>query len=122
VTTILLAEDDTAVRAGLAAFFEQQDDFEVVATAVDGREAVVLAEKLGPDLVLMDIRMPTLDGIEATRLIKGARPDTLVILLSAYEQDDLVATGLAAGADGFVLKGVSGGELVAAVRSLGSRS
>jgi DNA-binding NarL/FixJ family response regulator len=70
----------------------------------------------------MDIRMPTLDGIEATRLIKAARPETRVVLLSAYEQDDLVAAGADAGAEGFMLKGVSGAELVAAIRSLRSPS
>lgn len=122
MTTILLAEDHTAVRASLAAFFEAQDDFDVVATASDGREAVGLVEELAPDLVLMDIRMPTLDGIEATRLIKAARPETRVVLLSAYEQDDLVAAGADAGAEGFMLKGVSGAELVAAIRGLGSPS
>ena len=122
MTTILLAEDHTAVRASLAAFFEAQDDFDVVATASDGREAVALAEELAPDLVLMDIRMPSLDGIEATRLIKAARPETRVVLLSAYEQDDLVAAGADAGAEDFMLKGVSGAELVAAIRSLRSPS
>lgn len=122
MTTILLAEDHTAVRASLAAFFEAQDDFDVVATASDGREAVGLVEELAPDLVLMDIRMPTLDGIEATRLIKAARPETRVVLLSAYEQDDLMAAGADAGAEGFMLKGVSGAELVAAIRGLGSPS
>jgi DNA-binding NarL/FixJ family response regulator len=118
VTRILLAEDHAAVRAGLAAFFEAQDDFEVVATAADGREAVALAGELAPDFVLMDIRMPLLDGIEATRLIKAARPETRVILLSAYEQDDLVEAGAAAGAESFMLKGVPGAELVAAIRKL----
>jgi DNA-binding NarL/FixJ family response regulator len=122
VTRILLAEDHTAVRASLAAFFEAQDDFDVVATASDGREAVALVEELAPDFVLMDIRMPTLDGIEATRLIKAARPETRVVLLSAYEQDDLVAAGADAGAEGFMLKGVSGAELVAAIMSLRSPS
>ena len=122
MTTILLAEDHTAVRASLVAFFEAQDDFDVVATASDGREAVALADELAPDLVLMDIRMPTLDGIEATRLIKAARPETRVVLLSAYEHDDLVAAGADAGAEGFMLKGVSGAELVAAIRGLGSPS
>ena len=118
MTTILLAEDHTAVRTSLAAFFEAQDGFEVVATASDGREAVALAEELAPDLVLMDIRMPSLDGIEATRLIKAARPETRVVLLSAYEQDDLVEAGAAAGAESFMLKGVPGAELVAAIRKL----
>jgi DNA-binding NarL/FixJ family response regulator len=122
VTTLLVAEDNAAVRASLAAFFEALDDFEVVATAADGREAVVLTEELAPDFVLMDIRMPTLDGIEATRLIKAARPETRVVLLSAYEHEDLMAAGVEAGAEGFVLKGVSGAELVAAVRNLRSPS
>jgi DNA-binding NarL/FixJ family response regulator len=118
VTRILLAEDHAAVRVGLAAFFEAQDDFEVVATAADGRQAVALAGELAPDFVLMDIRMPLLDGIEATRLIRAARPETRVILLSAYEQDDLVEAGAAAGAESFMLKGVPGAELVAAIRKL----
>jgi DNA-binding NarL/FixJ family response regulator len=118
VIRILLAEDHAAVRASLAAFFEAHDDFEVVATAADGREAVALAEELAPDFVLMDIRMPLLDGIEATRLIRAARPETRVILLSAYEQDGLVDAGAAAGAEGFMLKGVPGTELVAAIRKL----
>ena len=110
------------MRASLAAFFEAQDDLEVVATAADGREAVALAEELAPDFVLMDIRMPLLDGIDATRLIRAARPETRVILLSAYEQDDLMDAGLAAGAEGFVLKGVTGAELVAAIKNLPSAS
>ena len=122
MTRILLAEDHAAVRAGLAEFFEAQDDFEVVATAADGREAVALAGELAPDFVLMDIRMPLLDGIEATRLIRAARPETRVILLSAYEQDDLMEAGAAAGAESFMLKGVPGAELVAALRMLRSRS
>ena len=122
MTRILLAEDHAAVRASLAAFFEAQDDLEVVATAADGREAVALAAELAPDFVLMDIRMPLLDGIDATRLIRAARPETRVILLSAYEQDDLMEAGAAAGAESFMLKGVPGAELVAVIRKLRSRS
>jgi len=110
------------VRASLAAFFEAQGDLKVVATAADGREAVALAAELAPDFVLMDIRMPLLDGIDATRLIRAARPETRVILLSAYEQDDLMEAGAAAGAESFMLKGVPGAELVAVIRKLRSRS
>lgn len=116
VARVVIAEDHVAVRASLVAFFEAQDDFSVVGEAANGWEAVKLARQEAPDFVLMDIRMPVMDGIEATRMIKSLRPETRVLLLSAYEQDELIDAGVAAGADGFLLKGLSGRELVASVR------
>jgi DNA-binding NarL/FixJ family response regulator len=113
---VLVAEDHPAVRASLVAFLDAQADISVVGEAENGWEAVKLARQEVPDFVLMDIRMPVMDGIEGTRMIKGLRPETRVVLLSAYEQDELIEAGLEAGAEGFLLKGSSGAELVAAVR------
>jgi CheY-like chemotaxis protein len=115
-TRVLVAEDHSAVRASLVAYLDAYDDITVVAEAENGWEAVKLARQEVPDFVLMDIRMPVMDGIEGTRMIKGLRPETRVVLLSAYEQDELIAAGLEAGAEGFLLKGARGAELVAAVR------
>jgi DNA-binding NarL/FixJ family response regulator len=113
---VLVAEDHPAVRASLVAYLDAQEDILVVGEAENGREAIELAEREAPDFVLMDIRMPVVDGIEGTRTIKQQRPATRVVLLSAYEQDELIEAGLRAGAEGFLLKGASGSELVAAVR------
>lgn len=113
---VIVVEDHPAVRASLVAYLDAQDDIAVVGEAENGWEAVKLARQELPDFVLMDIRMPVMDGIEGTRLIKGLRPETRVLLLSAYEQDELIEAGIEAGADGFLLKGASGKELVAAVR------
>ena len=116
VARVVVVEDHEAVRASLVAFLDAQDDFDVVGEAANGWGAVKLARQEVPDFVLMDIRMPVMDGIEATRMIKSLRPETRVLLLSAYEQDELIDAGLEAGAEGFLLKGASGRELVAAVR------
>ena len=115
-TRVLVAEDHPAVRASLVAYLDAHVDICVVGEAANGWEAVKLARQEVPDFVLMDIRMPVMDGIEGTRMIKGLRPETRVVLLSAYEQDELIQAGLEAGAEGFLLKGASGAELVAAVR------
>lgn len=115
---IVVAEDHPAVRASLVAYFEAQPDMVVVGEAENGLQAVEVAEREAPDFVLMDIRMPVVDGIEATRRIKERHDRTRVVLLSAYEQDELVDAGREAGADGFLLKGASGSELVAAVREM----
>lgn len=115
-TRVLVAEDHPAVRASLVAYLDAQADISVVGEAANGWEAVKLARQQIPDFVFMDIRMPVMDGIEGTRMIKGLRPETRVFLLSAYEQDELIEAGLEAGAEGFLLKGASGAELVAAVR------
>ncbi|MGH3093432.1 MAG: response regulator [Gaiellaceae bacterium] len=115
---VVVAEDHPAVRASLVAYLDAQEDIVVVGEAENGLQAVELAERETPDFVLMDIRMPVVDGIEATRTIKGRRPRTRIVLLSAYEHDELIEAGLEAGAEGFLLKGASGSELVAAVRRL----
>lgn len=113
---VLLADDQTLVRDGFRMILEAQDDLEIVAEAADGAEAVSLAAQHHPDLVLMDIRMPRLDGIGATREIIAARPSTRVLVLTTFDLDDYVYDALLAGASGFLLKDVGRAELVNAVR------
>ena len=115
---ILIADDHTLVRDGTRRILEAEQDLEVVAEALDGEEAVRLATELKPDVVLMDIAMPTLDGIAATRQIKRECPEISVLILSAYDDDQFVFRLLQAGAAGYLLKSVHSQELVAGVRSV----
>jgi DNA-binding NarL/FixJ family response regulator len=118
VIRLVVAEDHPAVRMSLVTFLDAQDDIDVIGEAGDGAEAVELAGRLEPDAVLMDVRMPRLDGIEATRRITRARPEVTVLLVSAYEEDELRESGTRAGAAGYVLKGASGAELVERLREV----
>jgi DNA-binding NarL/FixJ family response regulator len=113
---VLIVDDQTIVRAGFAALLAAQPDIVVVAEAGDGREAVQLAERHRPDLVLMDIRMPGMDGIEATRKIITARPDIRVLVLTTFDVDEYVYEALGVGASGFLLKDATAEDLVSAVR------
>lgn len=101
---LLIADDQTLFRAGLASLFGDDARVEVVGQAVDGADAVRLAAKLKPDVILMDIKMPNLDGIEATRQIIAADPDIKVLILTTFEADNHVIQALKAGASGYVLK------------------
>jgi DNA-binding NarL/FixJ family response regulator len=113
---VLIVDDQTIVRAGFAALLSAQDDIVVVGEAGDGREAVRLADRHRPDLVLMDIRMPDMDGIEATRRIVAARPDIRVLVLTTFDVDEYVYEALGVGASGFLLKDATADDLVDAVR------
>lgn len=110
-----LVDDDALIRTGLTMILEQSGDIEVVATAADGREAVAMARNQNPDVILMDVRMPNLDGIEATRQITSTERSR-VIILTTFELDEYVFEALRAGASGFLLKRTPPGELVEAVR------
>ena len=113
---VLLVDDQALVRAGFRMILEAQDDIEVVGEAGDGREAIALARVHRPDVVLMDVRMPVLDGIEATRAVVAEHPDTRVLVLTTFDLDEYVYDALLAGASGFLLKDVGRDDLVAAVR------
>ncbi len=113
---VLVADDQALVRAGFAMILDAQPDVEVVGEAADGHEAVALAARLRPDVVLMDIRMPGLDGIAATAEVTAAQPDVRVLVLTTFDLDDYVYDALHAGASGFLLKDVGRDDLVAAVR------
>ena len=115
---MLLADDQALVRAGFRMILEAHDDLEVVGEAGDGAEAVAQAASTRPDVVLMDIRMPRLDGIAATREVVAADPGVRVLVLTTFDLDDYVYDALTAGASGFLLKDVGRDELVAAVRTV----
>lgn len=115
---ILIADDHAVVREGTRHILEQEQGLEVVAEAADGEEAVSLATELKPDVAIIDIAMPNLDGIEATRQIKTLCPGVTVLILSAYDDDQFVFSLLEAGAAGYLLKDVRGRELVDAVRAV----
>jgi DNA-binding NarL/FixJ family response regulator len=118
--TLLIADDQELVRVGLRKILESEPDMTVVGEAVDGEDAVADARALQPDLVLMDIRMPVLDGIEATRRIVGARPSARVMILTTFGLDTYVYDALRAGASGFMLKDAPPEEIAAAVRIVAS--
>jgi DNA-binding NarL/FixJ family response regulator len=115
---ILLADDHEVVRAGLRALLEEQSGWEVVAEAVDGRDAVEKASKLKPDVVVIDIAMPSLNGLEAVRQIVKAVPNTRVLVLTMYDSDPLIQQVLQAGARGYLLKSDAGRDLVSAIDAL----
>jgi len=115
--TVLLADDNADFRSGLQALLSAVDDISVVGEAADGTDAVTRAARLQPDVVLMDINMPGLDGIEATRRITAATPHIGVVVLTMFEDDDSVFAALRAGARGYVLKGALRAQIVRAVRS-----
>ena len=115
---VLLVDDQQIVRQGLATILRYATGIEVAGQAGDGLEGVALARELLPDVVLMDVKMPRLGGIPATRQICAELPDTHVIILTTYDTDDLVFEGIKAGAEGYLLKDASGETLVEAIRGV----
>jgi DNA-binding NarL/FixJ family response regulator len=115
---VLLADDQALVRAGLRLILDAEPDIEVAGEAGDGGEAVEAALAAAPDLVLMDVRMPGMDGIEATRRLLAARPATRVVMLTTFDLDEYVVESFRAGASGFLLKTAPPAQLVAAVHTV----
>jgi DNA-binding NarL/FixJ family response regulator len=117
---ILIADDQALVRAGFRMILEAEDDLEVVGEAGDGDEAVRLARELDPDVVLMDVRMPVIDGLEATRRLLGGREDgaTRILMLTTFDLNEYVYEALRAGASGFLLKDVPAEQLADGVRTV----
>ena len=113
---VLLADDQALVRSGFRMILEARDDFDVIGEAENGREAVELAAVTSPDVILMDVRMPELDGVEATRLILAAGSPARVLILTTFDLDEYVVRAIRAGASGFMLKDVRPPQLVEAIR------
>jgi len=116
--TLLLVDDQRLMRDGLRTLLELEDDLQVVAEAENGRQALEAYARHRPDVVLMDIRMPGMDGVEATRRLRERWPQARVIILTTFDDDEYVFEGLRAGALGYLLKDVSGHELAEAVRTV----
>ncbi|HEY8702280.1 MAG TPA: response regulator transcription factor [Arthrobacter sp.] len=119
-TTVLLVDDQPLLRMGFRLILEGEDDLRIVGEASDGAEAVRLVRELGPDVVLMDVRMPVLDGIEATRAITATGSGARIIILTTFDVDEYAFAGLQAGASAFLLKDVAPAELISAIRVVAS--
>lgn len=117
MTTVMLVDDHPLVRAGLATLIGTTDDLEIIGEAEGGEQAVAMAGKLEPDVVLMDLSMPGMDGVEATRRILQAQPQIHVVVLTSFADQERVAEALSAGAVGYMLKDCDAREVLAAIRS-----
>lgn len=115
-TRVLIADDQRLVRAGLRMLCESADGIEVVGEAADGAQTIRLSAELAPDVILMDLRMPGVDGITATRQVLSARPDSKILIITTFDDDDHLYPALAAGAAGFLVKDTTPADLVAAIR------
>lgn len=118
IIRVLLVDDHVVVRQGTRQLLDHEQDIEVIGEAGDGEEAVRLACELKPDVVVMDVAMPKLSGIEATKQIKELLPSTIVLVLTSYDYDEYILSLLEAGAAGYLLKDVSGDDLISAIRAV----
>jgi DNA-binding NarL/FixJ family response regulator len=119
--SILIADDQAVVRRGVRALLEAQPGWEVVAEAADGREAVAKAKQHRPDLIILDVAMPELNGLEATRQIRKLLPEARVLMLTMHDEQEVIESTLRAGAAGYVLKSDAEQDLVSAVKALANR-
>ena len=117
-TRVLIADDHALVRSGLRSILETEPEIEVVGEAGDGHEALALAQELLPDVILMDIKMGDWDGVTATRRVRNSVPSSRVIVLTNYDEDELVFSSIRAGASGYLLKEVTGSQLTNAIRTV----
>ena len=117
VIRVLICDDHPVVRRGLSALLSAADDVEVVGTAGDGEEAVAMVTEYEPDIVLMDVSMPGMDGMEATRRVITARPETRVVMLTSFSGHERIKTALDAGAVGYILKDSKPDEVLKGIRS-----
>lgn len=115
---LLVADDHQVVRAGLVSLLEQQHDFTIVGQAGTGDEAARLSAELKPDVVLMDLQMPNMDGVKATEIIKSLLPDTEVLVLTTFDDDELIWGAIRAGAKGYLLKDAPPADLFRAIRQV----
>lgn len=115
---IVIADDEALIRGGFRAILDAEPDFEVVAEAGDGEQAVAAAQRFAPDVIVMDIRMPRMDGLAATRQLRTLMPDLRVLVVTTFDLDEYVYDALEAGASGFVLKDALPSEMIQAVRSV----
>ena len=112
---VLIADDQTLMRDGLKTILELEQNIEVVALAKDGLEAVTLCAKTEPSIILMDIRMPNMDGVEATKRIKEAFPKTVILILTTFDDEEYIVEALSHGATGYILKDIDGDTLIKAI-------
>ncbi|MFF2092750.1 response regulator [Paenibacillus sp. NPDC058174] len=118
--TIVVADDQMLTREGLRTILDLEEDMAVVGTATNGQEACELVEQLRPDLVLMDIRMPVMNGIEALKRIRLSCPETAVLILTTFLEDEYIIEGMASGAKGYILKDMEGDKMIASIRDTAS--
>jgi len=116
--SVLIVDDHPVIRQGITSFLEVQGELEVKAAVSNGEEAIRAVEELQPDVILMDLVMPGMDGIEATRRIKSSNPNIRIIVMTSFAQDDKVFPSIEAGADGYLLKDILPGDLVEAIKSV----
>ncbi|MEJ2750896.1 MAG: response regulator transcription factor, partial [Anaerolineae bacterium] len=114
--TVLIVDDQRLVREGIASLLAIQEGIDVVGTAVDGQEAITRALELQPDVVLMDVRMPVMDGVTATARIRQQHPDCQVLMLTTFDDEEYIVKSLQAGASGYLLKDIPAADLAQAVR------
>lgn len=115
---LLLVDDQTLIRQGLASLLSLEEDFEIVGQAGHGDEAVKMVSNIRPDIVLMDIRMPIMDGVAATKIIREANPDIKILVLTTFDEDEYIVQAMQAGASGYLLKDAPTEQLATAIRSV----
>jgi DNA-binding NarL/FixJ family response regulator len=116
---LLIVDDDALIREGLKILIELEDDFEVVGTASNGQEALELCKALHPELVLMDIRMPVVDGVKGTRLIKQYNSDIKIVILTTFKDDEYIKDAVRSGAEGYILKNQPSDSIIESLRAVG---